>query len=87
MSKSRKNVECSQQKRYWKILTGCDEKIVLANQPSRDCFNKRNLYMVKHSDICIACWNGKPSGTANTIKFAKENGCKLRLIKLESFFK
>lgn len=75
----------SQQKRYWKILQHCDSKIVLNEKPTKECFNQRNLYMVKYSDICIACWNGKPSGTANTIKFANENGCKVYVINPNNF--
>ena len=75
-----KNWKPSQQERYWKIIGHCDEKTSLAERPARECFNERNLYMVQHSNICIACWNGKPSGTYNTIKFAKENGCKIRII-------
>ena len=42
--------------------------------------NDRNKYMVDHSSVVIACHNGQPSGTGNTIRFAKENGCKIRLI-------
>lgn len=35
--------------------------------------------MVEQSDVVIAVWNGKPSGTGNTIRFAKEDGCKVRI--------
>ena len=35
---------------------------------------KRNKYMVDNSQIVIAVWNGKPSGTANTVKYAREQG-------------
>lgn len=70
----------NQQKRYWQILQNCDSKIVLKEKPSKECFNERNLYMVQHSDICIACWNGKPSGTGNTVKFAKACGCQVCII-------
>lgn len=41
--------------------------------------------MVKQSDVVIAVWNGKPSGTGNTIRFAKENGCKVRIINPEDY--
>ncbi len=75
----------NQQYRYNEILKNCDEKKVLEEKPSRDCFNKRNLYMVQHSNFCIACWNGKPSGTANTIKFAKVHHCRVRIINIEEY--
>lgn len=31
---------------------------------------KRNKYMVDNSDYVIAVWNGKPSGTGNTVRCA-----------------
>ena len=33
-----------------------------------------NKYMVDNSQIVIAVWNGKPSGTGNTVKYAQEQG-------------
>ena len=33
---------------------------------------KRNEYMVDNSDYVIAVWNGKPSGTENTVKYANK---------------
>lgn len=41
--------------------------------------------MVEQSDVVIAVWNGKPSGTGNTIRFAKENGCKVKIINPEDY--
>ena len=40
----------------------------------------RNNYMVTKSDVVIAIWNGKPSGTSNTIQIAKNQGKKIRTI-------
>lgn len=33
---------------------------------------KRNEYMVNNSDYVIAVWNGKPSGTGNTVEYSKK---------------
>lgn len=30
--------------------------------------NDRNNYMVEQSDVVIAVWNGKPSGTGNIVR-------------------
>jgi len=38
------------------------------------CMMKRNAYMVDHSELCIAYFNGKRGGTMNTIKYAQKNG-------------
>ena len=42
--------------------------------------NGRNKYMVEQSDVVIAVWNGKPSGTGNTVKMAKLSGKKIRVV-------
>jgi uncharacterized phage-like protein YoqJ len=34
------------------------------------CFQIRNEWMVNHSSRMIAVFNGKPSGTTNTIDYA-----------------
>ena len=34
----------------------------------------RNRYMVDASEYIIAVWNGKPSGTGNTVRYAISNG-------------
>ena len=75
----------SQQKRYWEIVNKCDKTIILSQHFTKECFNQRNMFMVKNSYFCIACWNGKPSGTGNTIKYAKEYGLKIKIINPEEY--
>ena len=75
----------SQQERYKRLLSQCDDVIILSDYYYKDCMNDRNKYMVGNSSVCIACWNGKPSGTGNTVRFAKENGNKVRIINPEDF--
>ena len=74
-----------QQKRYHKLLKQCDEVIILSDTYTNTCMNDRNKFMVEHSSVVIACCNGKPSGTLNTIRFAKEKGCKIRIINPEYY--
>ena len=33
-----------------------------------------SLWMVDHTDLLIAVWDGGPGGTANTIRYARSNG-------------
>ena len=80
-----KRWKISEQKRYKNLLKKCDKVIILQENYTADCMNKRNKYMVEHSSVVIACFNGKPSGTGNTIRFAKENGCKVRIINPEDY--
>lgn len=69
-----------QQERYKKILSQCDDKIILSVCYTQTCMNERNKFMIEHSSVCIACCNGKKSGTLNTIRFAKKAGCGVRVL-------
>lgn len=71
--------------RYRKILEQCDVKTVLSEVYTPTCMNDRNKYLVDQSDVVIAIWNGKPSGTRNTVQFAKEKGCKIKIINPERY--
>lgn len=73
------------QKRYLRIKKECDFMTLVSQDYSKDCMNKRNKYMVEKSAVVIAVWNGKPSGTGNTVRFAKEQGCKIRRINPEDY--
>lgn len=75
----------SQQERYHNILKQCDDVITLSEEYTPTCMNERNKYMVNKSSVVIACWNGKPSGTGNTIRFSKENGSKVRIIDINKY--
>lgn len=66
--------------RYNDILEKCDIRTVLQHSYTADCMHKRNKYMVDNSDWIIAVWNGKPSGTGKTVKYAEECGCNIIVI-------
>ena len=71
----------SAQERYKKILHKADiVHYVSKEEYSNSCMNDRNKYMVEQSDVVIAVWNGKPSGTGNTVKMAKQSGKKIRVV-------
>lgn len=72
----------NQQARYKHILNQCDDVVILSSQYTQTCMNDRNRFMVDHSSVCIACWNGKPSGTKNTLLYAKEVKCKVKIINI-----
>lgn len=56
--------------RYNRLLLMCDKLNLISEQYTADCMMKRNMYMVDNSDYIVAVWNGKPSGTGKTIKYA-----------------
>ena len=44
----------------------------------------RNDYMVDHSDLVLAIWNGEQSGgTWHTIEYAKAKGKQVDIIKVD----
>ncbi|MBQ8522720.1 MAG: DUF1273 family protein [Clostridia bacterium] len=83
------NQECkwsiSQQKRYKDILMVCDKITYVSKEYTIDCMQKRNEYMVDNSDLVIAIWNGTPSGTLNTIKYAKSKDIKTIIIDVNKY--
>lgn len=59
-----------QARRHHEILKKCDKVLLLQDAYTSDCMQKRNRYMVDHSDCVIAVWNGTVSGTGQTVKYA-----------------
>ena len=62
------------QKIYASVASHADYKVALSKQYDPSCFQRRNEWMVTHSSMVIAAYNGKQGGTRNTIHFAKECG-------------
>lgn len=67
--------------RYSDIVNKCDKRTILQKHYTKDCMQKRNWYMVDKSDYVIAVWNGRPSGTGNTVHYAKSKGKTLIIIQ------
>ena len=62
------------QKRYAVIMSKADFIKEVCAHYSRGCYQIRNEWMVDHSARVIAVWNGSPSGTKNTVMYAKRKG-------------
>ena len=50
------------------------KETMLQREYTSDCMDKRNRYMVDHADYILAVWNGCPSGTGNTVRYAHKKG-------------
>ena len=55
-------------------LQSVDKETMLQREYTPDCMDKRNRYMVDHADYILAVWNGCPSGTGNTVRYAHKKG-------------
>ena len=62
------------QERYSRVMERADLVRFICPGYSRDCFQRRNEWMVDHSARVIAVYNGGPGGTRNTVEYAKRCG-------------
>ena len=60
--------------RYRELLSKCDVIYIVGEGYTPQCMHVRNKYMVDKCDAVLAVWDGKPGGTANTVKLAKKLG-------------
>ena len=66
--------------RYFDIASKCDKETLIQTHYSPDCMDKRNRYMVDHADVLIAVWDGRPSGTGKTVRYAHQQGKSVTVI-------
>ena len=64
--------------RYAKLLEKCDQAEIISDRYQKGVFHGRDRWMVDHSSMIIAVYNGEPGGTAATISYAKKEGLELR---------
>ena len=68
------------QERYRRVMERADLVRFICPGYSRDCFQRRNEWMIDHSARVIAVYNGQPSGTRNTIEYARRCGLPVILL-------
>ena len=69
------------QKRYRKIIKKADYVKYVSPEYSPACFQIRNEYMVDHSNLLIAVYNGEAGGTRNTINYAKKKDIEIIVVE------
>ena len=67
-------------KRYLEILNKADVITILNKEYKKGCLFKRNSYMISKSSLLIGVWNGKKSGTSNSINYANKKGIPCKLV-------
>lgn len=58
------------QARRRRILDACDLETLVQDHYSPGCMIRRNRYMVDHSSLVIAVYDGTPGGTRQTLEYA-----------------
>jgi uncharacterized phage-like protein YoqJ len=61
-------------RRYRELLRQCDYRTVVSTRRDRSSMHARNRYMVGKSSMLIAVYDGKPGGTAYTVRYAGKRG-------------
>ncbi len=56
--------------RWRALLAQCDMETMVQNQYTRGCMLRRNRYMVDHSAMVIAIYDGTSGGTRQTLEYA-----------------
>lgn len=59
---------------YFELVDMADYKVAVCQTYTRNCFQKRNEWMVTHAGLVIAAYDGEPGGTRNTVLFANKCG-------------
>lgn len=61
--------------RYYKCLSQADDIVILSNDYTAKCYLERDRFMVEHSSLIIACYDGRNrGGTFWTVNFAVRTG-------------
>ena len=71
----------SWKEQYCKVLEVADLIKYICPGYSKECFQIRNEWMVNHAARVIAVYNGEPSGTRNTIKYARSQNVPIDMIE------
>ena len=61
-------------RRYQALLAACDFETMVQDHYSPGCMQRRNRYMVDHSALLIAVYDGMPGGTRRTLEYAIRQG-------------
>ncbi|NCB51981.1 MAG: DUF1273 family protein [Clostridia bacterium] len=64
-------------RRYFRLLSDCDEETLVCRLYTPDCMMRRNHYMVDSSSVVIAAYDGKPGGTMSTLLYAIRRGLEI----------
>ena len=82
---------CPEQARRWpkldrdrhaRLLAACDQVTVLEEAYSQGCMLRRNRYLVDHSSMLIAVYDGMLGGTMYTLSYAMKRGLETVILEV-----
>lgn len=70
-----------QRERYFSIVASCDTETLLQTKYSRNCVQRKNEYLVEHSNFVLAVWDGMGrDSTSQTVRYARKLGRDITII-------
>ncbi len=67
----------AQQQRYRELTARCDLETMVSDAYSPACMQRRDRYMVDHSMLLIAAFDGTAGGTRYTVEYALRRGIEI----------
>jgi uncharacterized phage-like protein YoqJ len=64
----------AQKARYRDLVAACDFETMVSAQYTPSCMQRRDRYMVDHSGLLIAAFDGSSGGTRYTVEYALRRG-------------
>ena len=64
----------AQRDRYRALVEACDFETMVSAQYTSACMQRRDRYMVDHSSLLIAAFDGSAGGTRYTVEYAMRRG-------------
>ena len=66
-----------QKREYDRMLSVADEVVLVSEEYSKTCMQKRNQYMVDNSSVLVAYLRRDFGGTQNTVNYARKTGIQI----------
>jgi uncharacterized phage-like protein YoqJ len=63
--------------RWRTLVDACDYETMVSAKYTSDCMQRRNRYLVDHSSLLIAAFDGTSGGTQYTIQYAMRQGIEI----------
>ncbi len=70
--------------RYFTLVERCDQETMIQRHYDKGCMLRRNRYMVDHSSLLIAVYDGMLGGTMYTLTYAMRQGLDVEIIDVEA---
>lgn len=67
----------TEQVRYRALVAACDYETLVSKKYTPNCMQRRNRYLVDHSALLIAVYDGTAGGTQYTIQYAMRRGVEI----------